>query len=42
MTVQTDSAGWIPLFVQELAMNSQIAPDVPSFAKWAKARASVQ
>lgn len=35
MSVQTDSAGMVPHFVQELAMPRQIAADVPSYFEWA-------
>ena len=34
MSVQTDSAGLVPHFVQELAMPRQIAADVSSYFEW--------
>ncbi|KAI3624925.1 hypothetical protein CBS14141_002346 [Malassezia furfur] len=34
MTVQTDSAGWVPLWLQERMMPGKIAEDVPSFLTW--------
>ncbi|WFD23512.1 hypothetical protein MEQU1_002203 [Malassezia equina] len=38
MSTQTDARGWIPQWVQEWAMPSQIAADVPSFLAWARAK----
>ncbi|UZJ54192.1 hypothetical protein CBS101457_003512 [Exobasidium rhododendri] len=35
MTVQSDSAGRIPLMFQEMAMADKVAPDVPLFIGWA-------
>lgn len=35
MAVQSDSSGRVPLFFQETAMPSKIAPDVPAFIGWA-------
>ena len=38
MSTQTDAQGWIPQRVQEWAMPSQIAVDVPSFLAWVRAK----
>ncbi|WFD19882.1 hypothetical protein MCAP1_002122 [Malassezia caprae] len=38
MSTQTDAQGWIPRWVQEWAMPSQIAADVPSFLAWVRAK----
>ena len=38
LTTQTDAQGWIPQWIQEWAMPSQIAADVPAFFQWVHAK----
>ncbi|WFD31546.1 hypothetical protein MSPP1_002585 [Malassezia sp. CBS 17886] len=38
MSVQTDSAGWVPSWMQEKMMPAKIGEDVPCFLTWAKTR----
>lgn len=40
MATQSDAQGWIPRWVQELAMPSQIKADVPAFFKWLQTKQS--
>lgn len=39
MTTQTDAGGWVPRWVQELAVPWQLPTDVPAFIRWAQKHA---